>query len=168
MSSNRSILILENERICTLLANRLEELLQKEHLQVRYFHQLSQSYTSKCSQKFPNWLSKIHLWPCRVKERCVSDMAASVTMALHMMQIELLENLRQGNGINHPMALILLDRTDKSHDEIMQAMRRELYANESLVQEGLLHHEIESKVRMDCTFIERWIANHRKGIELGH
>ena len=149
----------EQLRVCTLLAVRMEAMLQREHARVMHFEALSRQLAVDCviTKKGTSWLSKLGLMRCPVTQKCVSDMAASVTMALHLMQMELLDRLTQGQGMEHPLTQVLVDRLDCEHDDVMRAMRLFFYQRVDMVREGLRHHERMNKVALRCGDIERWI-----------
>lgn len=150
----------EQSHICTLLATRMEQLLHREHTRVMYFEALSRQLAQACesrSGKGRSWLSRLGLLPCVLTKKCVSDMAASVAMALHVMQMELQQRLAQGQGMEHPLAMVLVDRLDCGHDDVMRAMRMFFYQRVDMVREGLLHHQRISNVALCCNDIERWI-----------
>lgn len=157
----------EQTRVCAMLANRMEALLRREHARVMYFEALSRQLASGCEALAGkrSWLSRLGLAPCLVTQKCVSDMAASVTMALHLMQMELLERLAQGQGMDHPLARVLVDRMDSEHDDVMRAMRMFFYQRVDMVREGLMHHEVMSKVAVCCKDIERWIDRQSRIVD---
>lgn len=158
----------EQTRVCTMLALRMEALLHREHTRVMYFEALSRQLAAGCTQgsgQKRSWLARLGLAPCVVTQKCVSDMAASVTMALHLMQMELLERLAQGQGMDHPLARVLVDRLNCEHDDVMRAMRMFFYQRVDMVREGLLHHEMMSKVALCCKDIERWIERQSRIVD---
>lgn len=154
----------EQARACTILAQRMELLLRREHSRVMYFEALSRQLAQGSATK-RSWLSRLHLAPCSVTQKCVSDMAASVTMALHLMQMELLERLALGEGMDHPLARVLLDCIDSEHDAVMRAMRMFFYQRVDMVREGILHHELVSKVVLCGKDIERWIERQSRIVD---
>lgn len=155
----------EESRVCTILATRLETLLRREHARVMYLDALARQLAMVCEGqigKSRSWLARLGLMPCPITQKCVSDMAASVAMALHVMQMELLEHLSQGHGMDHPLARLLVDRLDCEHDDVMRTMRMFFYYRVDMVREGLMHHELLSKVALCSKDIERWIERQSR------
>lgn len=152
----------EYARVCAVLAKRMETLMQREHARVMYIETLAQQISQSCSSNTRSWLARIGVMRCSVTQRCLSDMGASVTMALHLMLMELHSELSQGQGVEHPLAQVLMDRLECEHDEVIEAMRLFFYQKATLVQEGLMHHQINSKVVLNCTDIERWIKQQSR------
>ena len=158
----------EQNRICTLLSMRMEALLRRQHTRVMYFEAMSRQLAEGCAQKTRNkrpLLARLGLAPCLVTQKCISDMAASVSMALHVMQMELLEVLAKGEGMEHPLARLLLDRLDSEHDVVMRDMRMFFYERVDMVREGILHHELMNKVAVCCKDIERWIERQSRIVD---
>jgi hypothetical protein len=158
----------DQTRVCRMLATRMEVLLRREHARVLYFEALSRQFAQRCdagSMKKRAWISLLRLGPCLLTQKCTSDMAASVSMGLHLMQMELLESLAQGQGMEHPLARILVDRIGGDHDDVMRVMRMFFYQRVDMVREGLMHHAVMSNVTLCCTDIERWIERQSKLVD---
>ena len=157
----------DQHRICTILATRMETLLRREHCRVMYFEALSRQLAERCTSENNSkrsWLARLGLAPCMVTQKCVSDMAASVSMALHVMQLELLEVLAKGEGLDHPLACLLLERLDREHDDVMRDMRMFVYERVDMVREGILHHKMMNKVAVCRKDIEGWIERQVAGV----
>ena len=155
-------------RICTILAARMETLLRRQHARVMYFEALSRQFAESCAAQHGNkrsWLVRLRLAPCKVTQKCISDMAASVSMALHVMQMELLEVLAKGEGMDHPLACLLLERLDSEHDVVMRDMRMFFYERIDMVREGILHHALMSEVSVCSRDIERWIERQSRIVD---
>ena len=157
----------DRTRVCAILAARMEALLRREHARVLYYEAMSRQLAQGCTKAKPwtRWLARLGLAGCPVTQKCVSDMAASVTMALHLMQMELLENLGHGEGMDHPLTQVLVDRMECEHDDVMRAMRLFCYDRFELVREGLAHHEAMSHVALRCSDIERWIERQSRMVD---
>lgn len=136
--------------------------MQREHARVMYMEALSKHISQSCVSNTRTWLARLGIVRCAVTQRCLSDMGASVTMALHLMLMELHDNLTQGQGIEHPLSQVLMDRLDCGHDEVIEAMRAFFYQQVAMVHEGLMHHQLDSKVILKCTDIERWIKQQSR------
>lgn len=158
----------EQFHICSRLAVRMEELLHREHSRVLYFEALSRQLSQVCESKMGkgrSWFSFLGFTSSALTQKCVSDMAASIAMALHVMQIELVERLVQGEGMEHPLVMVLMDRLDCGHDDVMRAMRMFFYQRVDMVREGILHHELNSKVVLCGKDIERWIERQARIVD---
>ena len=163
--SSLSLTPYEQTRVCSILATRMETLLRRQHSRVMYFEALSRQLAKDCAPGTGykrSWLVRLGLVRCMLTQKCISDMAASVSMALHMMQIELLEVLARGEGMDHPLARLLLERLDTEHDVVMRDMRMFFYERVDMVREGILHHELMNKVAVCCKDIERWIERQSR------
>ena len=157
----------DRTRVCAILAARMEAVLRREHARVLYYEAMSRQLAQGCTKAKPwtRWMASFGLAGCPVTQKCVSDMAASVTMALHLMQMELLENLGHGEGMDHPLTQVLVDRMECEHDDVMRAMRLFCYDRFELVREGLAHHEAMSHVALRCSDIERWIERQSRMVD---
>ena len=73
----------DRTRVCAILAARMEALLRREHARVLYYEAMSRQLAQGCTKAKPwtRWMASFGLAGCPVTQKCVSDMAASVTMA---------------------------------------------------------------------------------------
>ena len=155
----------DNDRICAILFTRMETLLLRQHVRVVHLEELSRETANRCAQDFHrrgSWLAHFGIVPRIVVDKCIGDMAASVSMALSVMQMKLLDRLFKGEGIEHPLSSLLLERFDRDHDDIMKHMRLFVYGHVAMVQEGMSHHLQTHNVRVSRNDIERWIERHSR------